>query len=318
MPSSSSGNTPRRTPTRRCSSRCASRSTSARRRSSKLLVDTQPKQLDAVLEFADRAYRRPLTDAEKDELRGLYRKLREQELPHDEAIRLTLARVLVAPAFLYRVEKPAPGDEPGPVTDWELASRLSYFLWSSHARRGTARRRRGGQAARPGRAGRADAADAARPARAPAGDRVRLPVAAHPRLRRSSTKRASGTFPTFAGLRGAMYEESIRFFTDLFQHDGSVLNILDADYTFLNEALAKHYGIPGVTGAEWRRVDGVKKFGAAAFSARRRRWPSNPAHRAPARSCAATGSARCCSARSCRARRRTCRACPRTKRPPRA
>src|SRR5439155_20023024 len=67
-------------------------------------------------------------------------------------------------------------------------------------------------------------------------------------------------FPTFAGLRGAMYEESIRFFTDLFQRDGSVLDILDADYTFLNEGLATHYGIPGVSGAEWRRVSGVKKF----------------------------------------------------------
>ena len=61
-------------------------------------------------------------------------------------------------------------------------------------------------------------------------------------------------FPTFNGLRGAMYEESILFFTDLFQNDRSVLNILDADYTFLNEALAKHYGIPGVTGPEWRRT----------------------------------------------------------------
>ena len=51
-------------------------------------------------------------------------------------------------------------------------------------------------------------------------------------------------FPSFAGLRSPMYEESIRFFTDLFQRDGSVLDILDADYTFLNEDLAKHYGIP--------------------------------------------------------------------------
>jgi hypothetical protein len=57
-----------------------------------------------------------------------------------------------------------------------------------------------------------------------------------------------------------MYEESIRFFADLFQNNGSVLNIIDADYTFLNEDLAKHYGIPGVTGAEWQRVDGVKKY----------------------------------------------------------
>ena len=59
-------------------------------------------------------------------------------------------------------------------------------------------------------------------------------------------------FPTFVGLRNAMAEESIQFFTDLFQHNGSVLNILDCDYTFLNEPLAKHYGIPGVTGAECR------------------------------------------------------------------
>src|SRR5262249_42390392 len=67
-------------------------------------------------------------------------------------------------------------------------------------------------------------------------------------------------FPTFARLRGDMYEESIRFFTDLFQRDASVLSILDADHTFVNEALAKHYGIPGVTGPGWRRVDGVRKY----------------------------------------------------------
>jgi hypothetical protein len=70
-------------------------------------------------------------------------------------------------------------------------------------------------------------------------------------------------FPTFAGLRGAMYEETIRFFTDLFQNDGSVLNILDADYTFLNAELAKHYGVTNVkfSGSnDWQRVDGVKKY----------------------------------------------------------
>ena len=55
-------------------------------------------------------------------------------------------------------------------------------------------------------------------------------------------------FPTFAALRGDMYEESLLFFADLFQHDRPVLNIVDADYTFLNEDLAKHYGIPDVTG----------------------------------------------------------------------
>jgi hypothetical protein len=68
-------------------------------------------------------------------------------------------------------------------------------------------------------------------------------------------------FPEFAGLRGDMYEESILFFTDLFQRDVSLLNLLDADYTYLNERLADFYGIPGVKGAEWRRVEGVQRQG---------------------------------------------------------
>ncbi len=59
----------------------------------------------------------------------------------------------------------------------------------------------------------------------------------------------------------AIYEESILFFQDLFQSDRAVTEILDADYTFLNETLAKHYGIPGVTGPQWRRVEGVRKYG---------------------------------------------------------
>ena len=110
----------------------------------KELVAAEPRQLHQLIEFAGRAYRRPLTDEEKRDLGDLYRKLREQELPHDEAIRFTLARVLVAPAFLYRVEPLASGPVAGsqsspskdeipttPVSNWALASRLSYFLWSS-------------------------------------------------------------------------------------------------------------------------------------------------------------------------------------------
>ncbi len=58
-----------------------------------------------------------------------------------------------------------------------------------------------------------------------------------------------------------MYEESLRFLTDLFQNNRPVLNLLDCDYTFLNEALAAHYGIPGVKGPTWRRVDGTRQYG---------------------------------------------------------
>ncbi|MGH7136256.1 MAG: DUF1588 domain-containing protein, partial [Pirellulales bacterium] len=68
-------------------------------------------------------------------------------------------------------------------------------------------------------------------------------------------------FPSFAGLRGEMYEEAIRFFTDLAQRDGSVLEIWNAEHLFVNEPLAKHYGIAGVSGGEWRRVDGARQYG---------------------------------------------------------
>ncbi|HTI70355.1 MAG TPA: DUF1592 domain-containing protein [Candidatus Limnocylindria bacterium] len=226
----------------------------------KWLVDTQPAHVEAVLKFAEGAYRRPLSTVEKDELRGLYKKLRGQEIPHDQAVRLTLARVLVSPAFLYRAEDAAPGSRPGPVSDYALATRLSYFLWSSA----------------PDAELRAVAASGK--LRDPAVLSAQTRRMLHdPRVRRLATEfacawllihdfesldeKSARHFPTFASLRGPMYEEAIRFFTDLFQNDGSVFTIFDADYTFLNGALAEHYGIPGVTGAEWRRVDGVKKYG---------------------------------------------------------
>ncbi len=223
------------------------------------LIDTEPQHLDALLDFAARAYRRALTDAEARQLRDLYGALRKEEFPHEDAFRLTLARVLVAPAFLYRIEKPAPGAGQGPVSDFELASRLSHFLWSSAPDEPLRQVAAAGRLRDPG--------TLVTQTRRMLGD---------PKTRRLATEfacqwlqiydfdqldeKSERHFPTFVGLRGAMYEESIQFFTDLFQNDGSVLDILDADHTFLNEEFAKHYGIPGVVGTEWRRVDGVKRY----------------------------------------------------------
>ncbi|HVJ81709.1 MAG TPA: DUF1595 domain-containing protein, partial [Planctomycetia bacterium] len=92
------------------------------------LAAAEPVQLRQAIAFAARAYRRPLATAESRGLESLYARLRKQELPHEEAIRMTLARVLVAPEFLFRPERPADGGAQSPVSDWELASRLSYFL----------------------------------------------------------------------------------------------------------------------------------------------------------------------------------------------
>ena len=221
------------------------------------LADTQPRHLEAVLEFADRAWRRPLSGPEKEELRGLYGRLGRRGLAHEEAIQLTLARVLVAPAFLYRAENPGPVVAAVPVSDWELASRLSYFLWSSAPDAELRAAVAAGTLRNPDTL----AAQAQRMQRDPRARRLAtefgcawLRIYSFDQLDEKSDRH----FPTFVGLRGAMYEESIRFLTDLFQANRSVLNLIDGDYTFLNEALAAHYDIPGVSGKEWRRVDGIK------------------------------------------------------------
>jgi len=224
----------------------------------KTLIDTEPEHLNSVLEFATRAYRRPLTDSESQELRALYGRLRNQEIPHAEAIRLTLTRVLVSPAFLYRIEKPRPGTGQSPVSNSELASRLSYFLWSSQPDAELLRVAAEGKLVDPETL----IAQAKRMLKDPKTRRLATEFACqwlHIHDFDQLDEKSERHFPTFNGIRGAMYEESIQFFTDFFQNDGSVLDILDADYTYLNEELARHYGIPGVTGPEWRRVPNIKQ-----------------------------------------------------------
>jgi hypothetical protein len=228
------------------------------RRFSQRMVELEPVQLNAAIDFARRAYRRPLRQVEADELRTFYAALRAQELGHQEALRLTLARVLISPEFLYRIEQPGPGSKPQPVSGYELATRLSYFLWSSPP----------DEALLSAAAGNLTSdemlrSETARMLRDPKSRRLATEFAAqwlHIYDFDQLDEKSERHFPEFAALRGAMYEESIQFFADLFQHDGSVLDILDADYTFLNEDLAKLYGVPNVAGPEWRRVEGTRQF----------------------------------------------------------
>jgi hypothetical protein len=227
----------------------------------KELEEAGPKQLDVLLDFAARAYRRPLTGQEKTDLLALYRTLRDKGVSHDEAFRGVLARVMVSPAFLFRIEKAPAGKEPGPVNDWELATRLSYFLWSSPPddelrRLAAAGRLRDLQVL------------AAQTRRLLEDDQVRSLAVEfgtqwlHVRGFDEHNEKNEKLFPTFdAPLRRAINEESVLFFQDLFQHDRAINQILDADYTFLNDTLARHYAIPGVTGAQFRRVEGVRKYG---------------------------------------------------------
>ncbi len=96
-----------------------------------LIETTQPVHVEAVVRFAEKAFRRPLAPNEADQVRQLYSSLRQQELQHEDAIRLMIARILVSPTFLYRLEKAPAGNQAQPVDSYELANRLSYLLWSS-------------------------------------------------------------------------------------------------------------------------------------------------------------------------------------------
>jgi hypothetical protein len=220
-----------------------------------------PKQLDALVAFAGRAYRRPLEERDRQELLRLYAGLRKKEMSHEEAFRSVLARVLVSPSFLFRMEQAPAGKEARPVNDWELACRLSYFLWSTMPDEELRQVAAQGRLREPG-------VLAAQAERMRKDNRIRalaidfgtqwIHVRGFDELKEKNEK----LFPTFdEKLRKAIYEESILFFQDLFQADLPVSRLLDADYAFLNETLAKHYGIPGVAGPEWRKVEGMRKYG---------------------------------------------------------
>ena len=224
----------------------------------KRVIETEPAHLESVLELVGRAWRRPLTDAEHQGLQNLYRQLRDTEIAHEEAIRLVIARGLTSPAFLYRRETPAPGTAAAPVSDLELANRLSYFLWSSLP---------DDQLGTVAAAGRLqnEPGELLRQTRRMLGDaktrRMAIHFACqwlHLRDFDQNDDKNEKLYPEFAALRGDMYEETVRFFEDMFRNNGSILDLLNADHTFLNEPLAKHYGIAGVSGSEWQRVTGMR------------------------------------------------------------
>ena len=229
------------------------------------LVAAEPVQIDAVLALARRAWRRPLSPSEMTSIRSLYAKLRGEEIPHDDAIRALLARVLVAPAFLYHLETPPPGDGSRPVNDHELAARLASFLWSSIP---------DGELAALADADRLHdpavlSGQVARMLRDPKVDRLALGFGCqwlHIADFDTLDEKSPAHFPEFAGLRMSMHAEAVRFFTDFFRENRPVAHLLDADHTFADPLLAAFYGAapPPAEGAppgDWQRLDGMKARG---------------------------------------------------------
>jgi len=227
----------------------------------KELLAGVPRQLDALVEFAARAYRRPLQPREREELLRLYATVRDKGMSHDEAFRTVLTRALVSPSFLFRVEQVASGNEAACVSSWELATRLSYFLWATMPDDELCREAASGRLQEP----KVLDAQVARMLKDPKIRGLAVEFGTqwlHVRDIAQNHEKNEKLFPTFNDeLRQALNEEGVRFFQYLFQEDRPLLEMLDADYTFLNGTLASHYGIPGITGPEWKRVAGVKKDG---------------------------------------------------------
>ncbi|MEO5957651.1 MAG: DUF1592 domain-containing protein, partial [Opitutaceae bacterium] len=203
----------------------------------------QPSHVENALAFASRAWRRPLTSAEKARLKEFYRQSRtENALEHDDAMRALLARILVSPAFLYRMETVA-GRSEQPLNDWEMASRLSFFLWSSVPDEELRRAAAAGELNK----------------HAMLAKQVKR-MTADPKARRLATEffgqwlgfyrfdRYLGVdtsrFPEFTEeVKTAMYDEAVSTFEYLVRHERPLKEILLADYTFLNQPLAKFYGL---------------------------------------------------------------------------
>lgn len=226
-------------------------------------VAAEPRQLESLLSFAARAWRRPLEQGEREAILSSYRADRAEGVKHAPAFRAALARVLSSPWFLYRVEQPALGARWQPVSGDELASRLSFLVWDSIP--DDELREKSAMLHDP-------AVLAQQLSRMLKDGRVRGMAeefgARWLGVRDFATNHGRNLqhFPEFTpALRDALAEEPVRFFEDLLIHDRPVADVIATDAVVINEVLAQHYGIPGVAGPEWRRIENVSAYGRGGF-----------------------------------------------------
>ncbi len=217
----------------------------------KPLKGASPREI--VARFGRRAYRRPVQDDEIDRLMTLHARAAARGDAPEKALRLPLKAVLVSPHFLFRVEREQPGTKPYRIRDSELAVRLSYFLWSTMPDDALSADAEQGKLSDPA----VLEAQVRRMLAHPNAKALTLNFAAQwLQLRKLEYARPSTEFfPSFNNrLKQAMREEATTFLDKLREEDRSVLDLLDSDYAWLNGELAKHYGIAGVEGKDFRRV----------------------------------------------------------------
>ena len=208
-----------------------------------------------ISELARRAYRRPIDDSDLARPLAFYRETRAED-GFEAGVEMAISSILVSPRFLLRVERDPPEVEKGkpyPVSDLELASRLSFFLWSSIPDDELLAIAARGELRKPENLKKQMTRMLADPRSA---SLVTNFASQWLYLRNLDTKTPNARiFPDFDdNLRQAFRQETELFVASVIREDRSVLDLLKADYTFLNERLAKHYGIPHVYGSRFRRV----------------------------------------------------------------
>ena len=206
-------------------------------------------------DIARKAYRRPLTDHDVATLMELYEEGRAGG-DFDRGVELGIRGILSNPNFLFRVEAAPAGARPGQpylISDLELASRLSFFLWSSIPDDELLNLAIEGQLRAPG-----VLENQVRRMLADTRSSTLTDSFAAQWLWVRSLKSSSPAGPFFPNyddaLRQAFQREIELFFTSIVHEDRNVLDLLNADYTFVNDRLARHYGMPGVMGSHFRRV----------------------------------------------------------------
>jgi len=249
----------------------------------KMRIAAEPAQLEALVKFAARAYRRPLTKTERDGLIAHYHQLRDKGgLSHEDAMRDSIASILIAPEFFFRIDlqdtpfgstsaaAARPGSIGTPMPPYSLASRLSYFLWSSMPDDELLKHAATGDLAKP----EVLAAQTRRMLKDPRARGLAVEFAANwldSRHFETYNSVDRQRFPSFTNqLRSAMFEEPIHFFEDVIKNNRSVLDMLYGNYTFVNPDLAKHYG-----------MNDLPEF-KPAEAAEPKPWPSEPARPAHA------------------------------------
>lgn len=204
-----------------------------------------------------RAYRRPATEQEIKRLRGLVASAQSDGEPLERGIQLALQAVLASPHFLFRLEfdpEAGPSGSHHPVGPYELASRLSYFLWSSLPDDELFALAQEAKLRDP----RVLRQQVARMLKDPRSQALVENFAGQWLQLRNleSAQPDPDRFPDFdESLREAMRRETELFFRWILEQDRSLIDFLDANYTFLNQRLARHYGHPGVEGPHFRRTE---------------------------------------------------------------